>query len=126
MNAARPGRSPHFIESNHTPRNHIVHTSTQQPYNNSLAVVTAMVSLGVLCVVMCAVLSMIPNHDHIYFHPKIKKTRVCRYDTAAVSFVLCQPSANNLQAVYQVLDVYRGLEHAAGLVWLRRWMIDSA
>ena len=31
-----------------------------------------MVPLGVLFVVICAVLSMVSNHDHIYFHPKIK------------------------------------------------------
>ena len=33
---------------------------------------------------------------------------------------------NSLIAVYHVLHVHRGLEHGAGLVWLRQWMIDSA
>ena len=59
------------------------------------------------------------------FRPSNKKTRVCRYDTAAVSLVLCQRSAKRF-TVYQVLDVYKELEHAVGLVWFRRWMINSA
>ena len=76
VNAARLDSCPHFIESNHASRNHIVHSSArQQAYNNSIALVTAVVPLGVLFVVMYAVLSVISNHDHISSN-KIKHVRV--------------------------------------------------